>query len=150
MSMVDITGKPEVVRVASAEGVIRLKRETVLAIKEKRIKKGDVFIAAKLAAINAVKKTPDLIFLAHPIPITDIDVSLEIDEKQPGVKAVVKVKSIGKTGVELEAVTGVMVALLTVFDMCKYLEKNERGQYDVTNISGIRVVKKIKGKEAGE
>jgi len=142
--MVDITKKPEVVRIAIAEGIIKLKKETIQAITERKIKKGDVITAAKLAAVNAVKKTPELVFLAHPIPITSVDVSLEVNEEKSTVKSKVKVKSVGKTGVELEAITGVMASLLTVFDMCKYLEKNERGQYEVAEISNIRVIEKVK------
>jgi len=145
ISMIDITGKPEVARMAKAEGAITLKKKTLQAIKEKRIRKGDVLTAAKLAAINAVKKTPDIVLLAHPIPITAVDVSLEVDERLSTVKVVAEVQSIGKTGVELEAIMGVMAGLLTVFDMCKYLEKDERGQYDVTAISDIKVIEKVKG-----
>ena len=100
--------------------------------------------AAKLAAVNAVRKTPELVFLAHPIPITNVNVSLEVDEERSTVRSRVKVKSVGKTGVELEAIIGVMASLLTVFDMCKYLEKNELGQYEVANISNIKVVEKVK------
>ena len=148
ISMVDISGKPDVSRMARAEGTIRLKRETIQAIKEKRIKKGDVASVARLAAINAVKRTSDLIFLAHPIPITDVDVSFEVDEERSVVKLATKVKSIGKTGVEIEALTGVLVGLLTVFDMCKYLEKDEWGQYHTTDISEIRVVEKSKEDQA--
>lgn len=144
ISMVDITEKPEVARMAKAEGKIRLKKETLKAIDAKKIKKGDVFAAAELAAINAVKRTSDLIFLAHPIPITDVRVSLELDKEQSTAKLTTEVRSIGKTGVEIEALMGVMVGLLTVFDMCKYLEKDELGQYHTTDISNIRVVEKTK------
>ena len=142
--MIDITQKPDVVRVAKAEGEIHLKKETIQAIKEKEIKKGDVFTAAELAVINAVKKTSELILLAHPIQITGIKVSLDLIEKQTSLKLGVEVRSIGKTGVEIEAIMGVMTGLLTVFDMCKYLEKDERGQYLKTNISNIRVIEKTK------
>ena len=149
MSMVDITAKPEVMRVAVAEGTIRLRGETIQAIREGRVKKGDVITAAKLAAVNAVKKTPELVFLAHPIPITDVEVSIRLEEETSQVRSRVTVKSVGKTGVELEAVLGVMASLLTIFDMCKYLEKDERGQYPVTVISDIRVVEKVKREVAG-
>lgn len=144
ISMVDITTKPDVIRIAKAEGTITLKKKTLKAIEEKQIKKGDVLTAAKLAAINAVKKTPELVLLAHPIPITAIDVTAEIDEKQSTVKLATEVQSIGKTGVELEAIAGVMAGLLNIFDMCKYLEKDEQGQYDTTEISDIRVIEKVK------
>jgi cyclic pyranopterin phosphate synthase len=142
--MVDISEKPDVVRMAKAEGKIRLKKETIRTIKEERIKKGDVISAAKLAAINAVKKTSDMIFLTHPIPITDVDVSFEINEDESTIKLAVRVKSFGKTGVEIEALMGVMTGLLTIFDMCKYLEKDKLGQYHMTDISDIRVVEKTK------
>ncbi len=144
VSMVDIAAKPDVIRVARAEGIITLKRKTLTAIKEKQIKKGDVLTTAKLSAINAVKKTPDTVFLAHPIPITSIDVDTEIDEDKSAVKLTTEVHSLGKTGVELEAIAGVMAGLLNIFDMCKYLEKDEQGQYDTTIISDIKVIEKIK------
>jgi cyclic pyranopterin phosphate synthase len=142
--MVDITDKPESVRVAKAEGVITLKQETLRAIREKRVEKGDVLAAAKLAAIHAVKKTPDLILLAHPILISGVNVRLEIDEEHATIKMILMVQSQGKTGVELEALLGVTVGLLTIFDMCKYLEKNAQGQYENTNISNVRVIEKLK------
>lgn len=144
ISMISITEKPEIIRIAKAEGTIKLKKETVQTIKEKRITKGDVTTASKLAAINAVKKTSDLILLSHPIPITAVNVSFFLNEKRSAVELTVEVQSIGRTGVELEALLGVMAGLLTVFDMCKYLEKDEQGQYDTTNISNIKVVQKIK------
>lgn len=142
--MVDITDKPEIVRVAKAEGVITLKQETLRTIREKRVEKGDVLAAAKLAAINAVKKTPDLILLAHPILITGVNVWLEIDEERATIKMILMVQSQGKTGVELEALLGVTVGLLTIFDMCKYIEKNAQGQYENTVISNVRVIEKLK------
>ena len=95
MSMVDITAKPEVMRVAVAEGTIRLRGETIQAIREGRVKKGDVITAAKLAAVNAVKKTPELVFLAHPIPITDVEVSIRLEEEASQVRSRVTVKSPG-------------------------------------------------------
>jgi cyclic pyranopterin phosphate synthase len=144
MVMVDITDKPEIVRVAKAEGTITLKPGTLRVILEKRVKKGDVLTAAKLAAINAVKKTSDLILLAHPILITGVNVWIEIDEGRADIKVITQVQSQGKTGVELEALLGVMAGLLTIFDMCKYLEKDTQGQYDGTNISNVRVIEKLK------
>ncbi|HID90653.1 TPA: cyclic pyranopterin monophosphate synthase MoaC [Candidatus Bathyarchaeota archaeon] len=139
--MVDVSGKPDVVREAVARGNIRLKPTTVVRVAERRIEKGDVLACAKLAAISAVKKAPDLLFLAHPIPITGVNVSIEIGEGS--ITAEVRVRSVGKTGVEMEALTGVAVCLLTIFDMCKAYEK-EDGQYPKTVISDIRVVKKTK------
>ncbi len=144
-SMVDVTEKPEVTRSATAEGVIQLKAETIKAISEKRIAKGDVLTTAELAAINAVKKTSDLVFLAHPIPITAVKTTLDVDAETATITATVTVQSLGRTGVEIEALMGVMTALLTVFDMCKYLEKDDAGQYPITRISDIKVLRKRKG-----
>ena len=145
--MVDITAKPDVIRMAKAEGTITLKKKTLKAIKEKQVKKGDVLATAKLSAVNAVKKTPDLVLLAHPIAITFVDVTTEINEETSTVKVATEVHSLGKTGVELEAIAGVMAGLLNIFDMCKYLEKDENGQYDTTAISDIKVVEKTKQSE---
>ncbi|RLI26927.1 cyclic pyranopterin monophosphate synthase MoaC [Candidatus Bathyarchaeota archaeon] len=140
--MVDITRKSEVYREAVAEGFIRLRPETVSAMVEGKVPKGDVSTAAQLAAINAVKKTPELILLAHPIPVTSVDVKIEPLEES--IKVTVTVRATAKTGVELEALTGVIAALLTIFDMCKQLEKDEEGQYPSTAITDIRVVRKVK------
>ncbi|MBS7610627.1 cyclic pyranopterin monophosphate synthase MoaC [Candidatus Bathyarchaeota archaeon] len=149
VEMVDITEKKEVYREAEAQGFIVLKPETISAIKGGKIPKGDVVTAAQLAAINAVKKTPDLILLAHPIcSITSISVKLNVIEN--GIKATVTVKSVAKTGVELEALIGVTTALLTVFDMCKQFEKDEHGQYPVTKITDVRVTRKVKIDEEGQ
>jgi cyclic pyranopterin phosphate synthase len=142
--MADITEKSEILRKATAEGKIYLKNQTIQAIKNEEIKKGDIFSNSELAAINSVKKTSDMIFLAHPIRITEVKVYIEILEEESAIKSTVTVQSIAKTGVELEAIMGVMISLLTIFDMCKYLEKDEHGQYIDTNISEIKIVEKIK------
>jgi cyclic pyranopterin phosphate synthase len=142
--MADITEKAEILRKATAEGKIYLKNHTIQAIKNEEIKKGDLFTNAELAAINSIKKTPDMIFLAHPIMITEIKVFIKILEEKSAIKSTVTVQSIAKTGVELEAIMGVMISLLTIFDMCKYLEKDEHGQYIHTNISEIKIVEKKK------
>jgi cyclic pyranopterin phosphate synthase len=141
--MVDISAKEVVSRTATAEGYINLLEATVEAIKTHQIKKGDVLEAAKLAAVNGVKQTPLLIPLCHPIPITGVDVNFEVIDN--GLKVTCKVKADYKTGVEMEALTGVNCALLTIWDMVKYLEKDEAGQYPTTKIHDIRVVKKEKG-----
>jgi cyclic pyranopterin phosphate synthase len=140
--MVDITEKEEVYREATAEGVIRLRRETLEKIKRGEVPKGDVVSVAKTAAILAVKKTWEMIPLCHPIPITFVDVNVELQED--AVKVAVNVRTTARTGVEMEALTGASVALLTVWDMVKALEKDERGQYPYTEISSIRVVEKVK------
>ncbi len=144
VSMIDISEKKDMIRTAMAEGCIYLKTDTINQIRNKTIKKGEVLANAQLSAINAIKKTPELIFLAHPIPITNVNVDFEINDEKSSIKAKVIVKSIAKTGVELEAILGVQVALLTIWDMTKYLEKDELGQYPTTKISDIVVLKKIK------
>lgn len=144
---VDISKKGDSIRVAAAEGFIKLKKETIKAIKEDKIAKGNVLGVANTAAIMAVKKTPDLIPMCHPIPLTSIEVNFdlqEINEGREGIKATCLVKSVGRTGVEMEALTGASTALLTVWDMVKSMEKDETGNYPETAISNIRVVKKEK------
>jgi cyclic pyranopterin monophosphate synthase len=140
--MVDVTKKPPVFRTATASGAIRLKRSTIEAIKEGRIKKGDVLTTARLAAILAVKDTPRIIPMCHTIPITGLEVKFELEEERVG--ATVAVTSVGMTGVEMEALTGVTVALLNIWDMVKYLEKDETGNYPDTEIGEIRVLEKMK------
>lgn len=140
--IVDITKKPTVRRRATASGMIRLKRSTIDAIRSGQVKKGDVFTMARLAAIMAVKDTPRLIPFCHPIPITGLDVDFK-----PGAESVtvmVTVTSLGQTGVEMEALAGVSAALLNIWDMVKYLEKDETGNYPETAISEIRVLEKSK------
>ncbi len=145
LKMIDITGKKDVLRIARASGYIKLKKETVRAIIEGKIKKGDVITATKLAAIQAVKNTPNILPLCHPIPITHVNVEVYPNLDDELVKVEVEVKSFAKTGVEMEALTGVSVALLNIWDMVKYLEKDERGQYPTTRIYDITVEEKIKG-----
>ena len=143
--MVDITDKPPVFRTATATGCIRLKRSTVEAISSGNIKKGDVLTVAQLAAILAAKDTPRSIPLCHPIPLTGLDVNFELEGDL--VRATVRVTSLGKTGVEMEALTGVSAALLNVWDMVKYLEKDETGNYPNTQIEMIRVAEKRKARD---
>jgi cyclic pyranopterin phosphate synthase len=141
--MIDISEKDIIPRIAIASGRIRLKKETIKKIRDKSVKKGDVFTIAKIAAINAVKKVPDLIPLCHPIPITNIDVSFNI-EYNSIINVSCTVKSVAQTGVEMEALTGVGVALLNIWDVVKMYEKDENGQYPSTEIYDIKVEKKIK------
>lgn len=140
--MVDITDKPPVFRRASACGSIRLRESTIEAIRWGRVKKGDVLATARLAAILAVKDTPRLIPMCHPIAITGLEVSFKLSERR--VEAAVTVTSVGRTGVEMEALAGVSAALLNVWDMVKYLEKDESGNYPHTAIEEIRVTEKEK------
>ncbi len=143
MSMVDVSEKPEVLRKATAKGVIRLKVETVRLIKEGKVEKGDVFSLAKVAGVLAAKKTSELIPLCHPLPLSNIDVTLKIaDENTVAAKA--RVKASAKTGVEMEALVAVSAALLTVWDMTKQYEKDSEGQYPTTAIDNVKVLLKVK------
>jgi len=141
--MIDISKKEPIVRIASASGKIILKKDTIERIKTQNIQKGDVITIAKIAGINAVKKVPDLIPLCHPIPITSVSIDIKI-ENDISIRASCTVKSIAKTGVEMEALTGVSVALLNIWDVVKMYEKDENGQYPETIIKDIKVDKKIK------
>lgn len=144
MGMIDISEKEKVPRRATAEGQIRLSEESVEAIKNDDVKKGNVFQVAEIAAIQAVKDTPRSLPHCHPIPIEGIDVDFEFVEEKI-LEARCEVKAIYKTGVEMEALAGVNAALLTVWDMVKYLEKDREGQYPQTRIKSISVTEKKKG-----
>ncbi len=143
MGMIDISDKEEIPRSATAEGKIELTEESIRAIKDDRVKKGDVFQTAEISSVQAVKKTPESIPHCHPIPIEGIDVEFKISEDIIEVRC--EVKAVYKTGVEMEALSGVNAALLTIWDMVKYLEKDEEGQYPKTAIKEIKVIEKIKG-----
>ncbi|MBY8980948.1 MAG: cyclic pyranopterin monophosphate synthase MoaC [Candidatus Lokiarchaeota archaeon] len=141
--MIDISEKKAILRIATASGKIYLKKETIERIKNKNIKKGDVFTIAKIAAINAVKKVPDLIPLCHPIPINNV--SLDFNHEGDNIIRVrCTVKSISKTGVEMEALMGVNLALLNIWDVVKMYEKDSDGQYPITVITEVKVDEKIK------
>jgi len=120
-NMVDVGSKPDQVRTASAEGRIFVKNETLQLIKDNQLKKGDVLTIAEIAGIQGGKKTSELIPLCHPLQITKLDVKTELFENGVIVKSYAK--CIGKTGIEMEALTAVHVALLTVYDMCKAVDK---------------------------
>lgn len=140
--MVDVGAKEEVVRFARASGIIQLTGQTMRLIKEGNVKKGNVLAAARIAAIQAAKHTWEIIPLCHQIPITSIDVEFEVGETT--IKAVAEVGSVGKTGVEMEALCAASTALLTIWDMVKAVEKDETGNYPETRIYDIIVEKKIK------
>ena len=143
MSMVDVTAKPEVYREAKAKGTIKLRPETIRLIREGKVEKGDPFQVAKVAGILAAKNTSSLIPLCHPLPLTSVEVDLEImNDSAVGVEATVKTRA--QTGVEMEALVAATVALLTVWDMTKQYEKDKLGQYPHTIIQNIRVVRKVK------
>jgi len=143
MSMVDITAKPQLHREATAKGHIKLKTQTINRIKQGKIEKGDPFSVAKIAGILAAKNTSSLIPLCHPLPLTNVEVNLRTLQDSM-VEAEATVKTRAQTGVEMEALTAVSVALLTVWDMTKQYEKDAKGQYPDTVIKDIRVVKKLK------
>lgn len=136
--MVDVSSKPETLRTALARGEIHLKPQTLLLIREGLMKKGDVLTVAQLAGIMAAKKTSELIPLCHPISISQASVELEIDDSLPGIMITAKVVTTGQTGVEMEALTAVSIAALTVYDMVKAVEKTGR-------IQNIRLVEKHGG-----
>ncbi|TXT62902.1 MAG: putative cyclic pyranopterin monophosphate synthase [Promethearchaeota archaeon] len=144
--MIDISQKKTVERSATATGKIFLQKDTIQRIKEHNVKKGDVLTIAKVAGINAVKKVPDLIPFCHPIPITKVSLEFTIQEVESSIQAICTVKTIAKTGVEMEALTGVSVALLNIWDVVKMYEKDNRGQYPSSIIKHIRVEEKIKKK----
>lgn len=135
--MVNVGEKPETLRVAIARGQVIAKPETLQLIAEQRIKKGDVLEIARLAGIMAAKRTGELIPLCHPLALTSVRVALAIVDEHIEIEA--EVQTVGRTGVEMEALTAVSVAGLTVYDMCKSVERGMR-------LSEIRLVKKIGGK----
>jgi cyclic pyranopterin phosphate synthase len=137
--MVDVGGKTDSDRLAVAKGEVVMRKETFELIRGGVVKKGDVLTVAQIAGITAAKKTSELIPLCHPLPITHIDVELSLDVTLPGVQITATVKTTGKTGVEMEALTAVSVAALTVYDMAKAAEKTMK-------IQNIHLVEKRGGK----
>lgn len=136
--MVDVGAKPDTVRTAVARGEVVLQPETVALIRQGLSKKGDVLTVAQIAGIQAAKRTAELIPLCHPIPIHHIEVDLGLDDDLPGVQIQARLRTIGKTGIEMEALTAVSVAALTVYDMVKAVDKTGR-------IDRIRLVEKHGG-----
>ncbi|UFM66516.1 cyclic pyranopterin monophosphate synthase MoaC [Paracoccus sp. MA] len=136
--MVDVSEKPETAREAVAEGVVVMAPET-LALAQGGAAKGDVMGVARLAGIMGAKRTADLIPLCHPLPITKVSVDLAADPALPGIRVTATVRTAGKTGVEMEALTAVSTACLTVYDMLKAAQKDMR-------IEGIRLLSKTGGK----
>jgi len=136
--MVDVGKKPDTERVAVAKGEVHMRSETLDLIQAGAMKKGDVLTVAQLAGVMAAKRTSELIPLCHPLPLTQITVDLEIAPELPGLRITAAVRTVGKTGVEMEALTAVSVAALTVYDMAKAVEKTMR-------IQNIRLVEKHGG-----
>jgi cyclic pyranopterin monophosphate synthase len=121
--MVDVTAKADTIRVARATGSIRMQAATLQAIVTNSVKKGDVITVARLAGIMAAKKTGELVPLCHTIPLTDVQVMLSSDDALPGLHVEAAVRTVGKTGVEMEALTAAAVTLITVYDMAKSLDR---------------------------
>jgi cyclic pyranopterin phosphate synthase len=139
VQMVDVGQKPDTERVAVAKGEVLMQPETLRLIAEGGMPKGDVLTTAQIAGIMAAKRTPDLIPLCHPLQLTKVDVEFDIDEANSRIEITATVRCRGKTGVEMEALTAVSVAALTIYDMAKAAEKTMR-------IGGIRLVRKSGGK----
>lgn len=137
--MVDVSGKESTLRMAVARGEIRMRPETLAQIKEGRMKKGDVLAVAQVAAVMAVKETPRLIPMCHPLNIAGVSVDFRLDEEESKIEIEVEVKLTGQTGVEMEALTGVSIAALTIYDMCKAVDKG-------MEIGRIRLVEKSGGR----
>ena len=137
--MVDITDKPDTHREAVAKGMVRMKASTFQLLKKGGVAKGDVLAVAQLAGIMAAKQTPNLIPLCHPILIGDIKVEFSLDEENSTVEITTTVESTGKTGVEMEALTATAVTALTIYDMCKAVDRGMR-------IENIRLIRKSGGK----
>ncbi len=137
--MVDVSAKDNTLRVAVARGEVRMQPETLAMIKEGRMKKGDVLAVAQVAAVMAVKETPRLIPMCHPLNIAGVSVDFHLDEVESKIGVEVEVKLVGRTGVEMEALTGVSVAALTIYDMCKAVDRS-------MEIGGICLVEKRGGR----
>lgn len=137
--MVDVSEKNETVRIAVAQGEIKMERTTLELIRSGVMKKGDVLTVAQIAGIQAAKRTSELIPLCHPLPISQVKVDLQLDDNLPGVQITATVKVTGKTGVEMEALTAVSVAALTIYDMAKAAEKTMK-------IQNIRLIEKHGGR----
>ena len=139
--MVDVTAKPETERIARARGEIRMQPATLAAIRENQAPKGDVLGVARVAGVLAAKRTAELVPLCHSLPLTDVDVAFELDDSLPGVRAEAIARTVGRTGVEMEAIVAVSVALITVYDMAKAIDKT-------MVLGGIEVVEKRGGKSS--
>jgi cyclic pyranopterin phosphate synthase len=137
--MVDVSEKPDTFRVATAKGEIKMKPETLALVRSGSVKKGDVLTVAQIAGILAAKHTSDLIPMCHQLPLSRIDVQLELDDSLPGVVITATTKVTGKTGVEMEALMAVSIAALTIYDMAKAVEKT-------MVIQNIRLIEKHGGR----
>ena len=137
--MVDVGAKAETARMARAAGAIRMRAETLAAIRDNAIAKGDVLAVAKVAGVMAAKRTAELIPMCHSLPLTDVQVTLSLDDSLPGVRVEATARTVGRTGVEMEALTAVSVSLVTVYDMAKSHDK-------AMVINDIRLLEKSGGR----
>jgi cyclic pyranopterin phosphate synthase len=137
--MVDVGAKKESARMARAEGSIKMSAETLVAVERSTVSKGDVIAAARIAGIMAAKKTAELIPLCHPVALTDAGVEIEVDHALPGLHVIGWASTLGRTGVEMEALTAVTVALLTIYDMAKAMDR-------AMEISDVRLLEKRGGR----
>ncbi|MDG6935206.1 MAG: cyclic pyranopterin monophosphate synthase MoaC [Nitrososphaerota archaeon] len=142
--MVDISSKETVRREATAEGFIRLQPDTISAIRKGSLEKGNPIEISKVAGIMAAKRTPDIVPLCHNIQIESVEIEVEVEKE--GVRIRSRVVGIAKTGVEMEALTATSASLLAFWDVVKKFEKDEDGQYPNTEISSVRVLKKVKAR----
>ncbi len=137
--MVDVTAKDDTAREAVARGSVRMRPETLALIQSGGVPKGDVLAVAQVAGVMAAKRTHELIPMCHPLLLSAVDVRLEPDEKENAVRITAAVRTTGKTGVEMEALTAVAVAALTIYDMCKAVDRGMR-------VEGVRLARKSGGK----
>jgi cyclic pyranopterin phosphate synthase len=137
-TMVDVSAKPSVARRAVASGNITMSREAFVAVRDAQAPKGDVLGTARIAGVMAAKKTSELIPLCHPLALTDVQIDLSLDAALPGARCTATVRTVGPTGVEMEALTAVSVALLTIYDMTKAIDSR-------SVIGAVRLVEKVKG-----
>ena len=140
--MVDVGGKPETELMAVAKGEVLMRQTTLDLIRKGAIKKGDVLTVAQVAGIAGAKRTADLIPFCHPLPLTHLEINFELDDQLPGVRIIASARTLGQTGVEMEALTAVSVAALTIYDMAKAAEKTMK-------IQNIRLVEK-RGGQSGD
>ena len=141
-AMVDVTAKADTARTAVARGCIRMRHETLEIIRTNGLKKGDVLTVAKIAGIMAAKRTPDLIPLCHTLPLSDVQVAISLDADLPGIRVEASVSTVAQTGVEMEALTAVSLALLTVYDMAKAIDRD-------MSIGEIELLEKRGGRNPG-
>ena len=137
--MVDVSAKSETARLARAAGAIRMRAETLAAIRDNAVAKGDVLTVAKISGVMAAKRTAELVPLCHPLPLSDVQVTLTLDDALPGIRVEATAQTTGSTGVDMEAITAVAVTLITVYDMAKAIDRE-------MVIGDVRLLEKMGGR----